>query len=84
MPNQQKNGLNLSREEILAPFRDSKWGESFPPILDVQQVSTLLRLPIQTVYQMSSRGEFAACAIKVGKHLRFYRDRLLQTIFNHR
>jgi hypothetical protein len=82
MPNQQKSGLNLSREELLAPFRDTKWGEEFPPIMDVQQVSALLRLPVQTIYQMSSQEHFINCAVKVGKHLRFYRDRLLQSIFN--
>jgi hypothetical protein len=78
----QMKGLNLSREELVAPFRDSKWGEEFPPVLDVQLVSRLLRLPVQTIYQMSSQGQFANCALKRGKRLLFYRDRLLQTIFN--
>jgi hypothetical protein len=78
----QSKGLNLSSEEIAAPFRDSKWGEEFPPVLEIPQVSSLLHIPIQTLYQMSSQGQFVNCAVKQGKRLVFHRDRLLQTIFN--
>jgi hypothetical protein len=80
--NQLKNGLNLSRDEILAPFTDTKWGDQYPPILNIMQASQLTGIKVSTLHQMSSQGKLIACAKKVGKHLRFFRDRLLSTIFN--
>lgn len=77
----QSNGLNLSLEEIHAAFQGSAWEELYPPILKIKQASALLQLPVQTLYQMSSQGQFKNCARKVGKHLLFFRDRLIQSIF---
>lgn len=76
------NGLNLSDKEISASFVDQNWAEKFPPILDVDQAAELVRVPKATIYSWSSRGLLKGCGRKVGKHLRFYRNRLIQRIFN--
>lgn len=82
MPTQNKDGLNLSRAEIREAFQDPHWATKFPPIMGIQQAAELLQLPVQTLYQMNSQGAFATSVQKVGKHLRFYRDRLVHAIFN--
>lgn len=81
-PKQHKNGINLDLEEVRASFQDPHWAQLYPPILSTQQAASLLQFPINTIYQMSSQGQFDNCARKVGKHLKFFRDRLVQTIFN--
>jgi excisionase family DNA binding protein len=74
--------LNLTCKEISALFAQAQWAERFPPFLTVDQVAVLLSVPKATVYDWSSRGLLDGCCAKVGKHLRFVRDRLIQRIFN--
>jgi excisionase family DNA binding protein len=74
--------LKLTDAEIQRAFADSRWADSFPPILTVDQVAELLSVPRATVYDWSSRGLLSACSRRVGKHLRFFRNRLLQQVFN--
>ena len=80
MAERKQNGLDLSAAEIRASMEDLQ--TLYPPILNVKQAAELTQLPVQTLYQMSSQGRFSTCARKVGKHLRFFRDRLIQAIFN--
>lgn len=56
--------------------------ERFPPVLTIQQAAELLQVPVQTLYQWRSRELLGTCCRKVGKHLRFYRDRLIKKAFN--
>jgi excisionase family DNA binding protein len=74
--------LRLSAEEIHRVFSDPKWAEAYPPILTVDQAASLLGVPKATIYDWSSRGRFSGCARRLGKHLRFFRDRLLLQVFN--
>jgi excisionase family DNA binding protein len=74
--------LKLTAQEIQRAFADTKWAEIFPPILTVEQAAKLLVVPKATVYDWSSRGLLSGCARRVGKHLRFVRDRLITKIFN--
>jgi excisionase family DNA binding protein len=74
--------LHLSAKEIAASFSDPVWAERFPPVLTVQQVADLLQVPIATIYDWRSRGLLGSCCRKIGKHLRFYRDRLVYLVFN--
>ncbi len=74
--------LKLTDKEITALFVPSQWAERFPPILTVDQVAELLSVPKATVYDWSSRGLLEGCCAKVGKHLRFVRERLIQKVFN--
>ena len=77
-----KDGLKLSDKEIGASFSDPLWAGNFPPILSVDQVAELLQVPKATVYDWRSRGLLKGCCRKVGRHLRFYRDRLIKLVFN--
>jgi excisionase family DNA binding protein len=74
--------LGLTKAEISAPFATGVWAEKFPPVLTVEQAAELVQVPEATLYDWSSRGQLHGCATRAGKHLRFFRDRLLQKIFN--
>lgn len=75
-------GISLKTEEIVAAFDTGEWSERFPPVLNIQQAAELLQLSKATLYDWSSRGRLKHCSRKVGKHLRFWRDRLLHVVFN--
>jgi len=49
----------------------------FPPILTPQEAANLLRIKISTLYRHVSEGRYGS-AVKRGKPLRFWRDRLIQ------
>ncbi|HEV3343513.1 MAG TPA: helix-turn-helix domain-containing protein [Pirellulales bacterium] len=74
--------LNLTDKEILQSFADPAWSAKFPPVMSVEQAAELLQVPVATIYDWRSRGLLDGCCCKVGKHLRFLRDRLLKQIFN--
>jgi hypothetical protein len=74
--------LRLTDREIHAAFTADPWAERFPPVLSLAQAADLLQVPMATIYAWSSRGYFKGCARHVGKHVRIFRDRLLQKIFN--
>jgi excisionase family DNA binding protein len=76
------DGLNLTAAELARCFSDPVWSARFPPILGVDQVAQLLQVSKATVYDWSSRGLLKGCCSRVGKHLRFFRDRLLLRVFN--
>ena len=48
-----------------------------PPILTPDEAATLLRIKKSTLYRLTSEGRFGS-AVKRGKPLRFWRDRLIQ------
>ncbi len=50
---------------------------SLPPILTPEEAAGLLRLKVSTLYRHASEGRYGS-AIKRGKPLRFWRDRLVQ------
>jgi excisionase family DNA binding protein len=50
---------------------------SLPPILTPQEAADLLRLKLSTLYRHACEGRYAG-AVKRGKPLRFWRDRLIQ------
>lgn len=76
------SGLKLTAEEIAASFSSLGWAERYPPVMTVEQVAGLLQVPKHTVYDWSSRGLLKGCSRRVGKHLRFYRDKLISQVFN--
>ncbi len=63
----------LTVHEISAAMDNGDW----PPILKPQEAARLLRLELSTLYRHVSEGRYAA-AVKRGKPLRFWRDRLIQ------
>jgi excisionase family DNA binding protein len=74
--------LKLTDREVAAAFADPVYAEQFPPVLTLEQAAKLLQVPAGTIYQWRSRGVLGSCCRKVGKHLRFYRDRLIKKVFN--
>ncbi len=71
----------ISRE-IAAAFTSDPWATKFPPILTVDQAVELLQVPKGTIYDWSSRGLLTQSAFRAGKHLRFWRDRLILQLAN--
>ena len=61
----------LTQQEIGSAMKDS------PPILTPQQAANLLQLQLSTLYRHVSEGKYRR-AVKRGKPLRFWRDRLVQ------
>ena len=79
----RKDGdLKLTKPEIASAFDDPHWAGEFPPVLSVDQAARLLQVPKATVYDWSSRGLLRGCGRRLGKHLRFFRDRLIVRAFN--
>jgi excisionase family DNA binding protein len=78
----KEDGLRLTAKDVADAFADPLWAAKYPPVLTIDQAAELLQLPKQTLYDWSSRGLLRGCCRKVGKHLRFFRDRLLYLIFN--
>lgn len=63
--------------EVAGWFADPDLARRFPPLLTVAQAADLLQVPAQTIYDWSSRGLLAGSRVRVGRHLRLVRDRLL-------
>ena len=79
----RKDGdLKLTKAEIASAFADPNWAGQYPPVLSVEQAARLLQVPKATIYDWSSRGLLGGCARRVGKYLRFSRDRLMNRVFN--
>ena len=76
------DNLDLTTKDLANAFSDPHWGEKFPPILTIDQAAQLLQIPKLTIYDWKSRGLLKGSCRKVGKHLRFFRDRLLLLVFN--
>ena len=76
--------LKLTSDEIAAAFEQSAWATTYPPILSLQQAAELAQVPLATVYQWRSQGKLESCSRKVGKHVRIFRDRFIQYLFNGR
>jgi excisionase family DNA binding protein len=74
--------LKLSDTDVSRAFDDPHWAKKFPPVLTVEEAAELVRVPEATIYNWSSRGLLRSCSRKVGKYLRFERNRLLKLIFN--
>jgi excisionase family DNA binding protein len=76
------SNLKLSDREVSAIFADASTAEKYPPVMNIEQVAEFLQVPVNTIYQWRSQGRLSTCCRRVGKHLRFYRDRLVKKAFN--
>ena len=77
------DSLKLTAQDVAGAFSNPTWAEKYPVVLTVDQVAALLQVPKLTVYDWRSRGLLNGCCRKIGKHLRFFRDKLLLLVFNH-
>jgi excisionase family DNA binding protein len=76
------NSLKLTAQEVAALFTDPVCCSRFPPLLTIDQAAELLQIPVATLYDWRSRGLLGNCSRRLGKHVRFYRDRLIHLVFN--
>jgi hypothetical protein len=72
----------LSSDEIAKAFAEPTTAKQFPPVLNVSLAAELLRVSPKTVYAWHGAGRLSAAAVKRGKHLMFWRDRLIDVMFN--
>ena len=72
--------MELTENEIRNIFETGDWANR--PILTLNEVAELLRVPKGTLYDWRSRGLLDRCSRKAGKQVLFVRDRLIQVIFN--
>lgn len=63
----------LTQQEISASLDSS----GYPPILVPDEAARILRIKRSTLYRHVSEGRYSS-AVKRGKPLRFWRDRLVQ------
>jgi hypothetical protein len=76
-------GPKLTSGEIRSAFDSAELRTQFPPILNVADSVRLLRLPSRkTLYAWIAKGRLDGAFRKRGKHLLFWRDRLINIIFN--
>lgn len=78
----EHQSLKLTAKEITAAFADPQWAKQFPPVMTLDQAADLLQIPKDTLYSWRSRGLLDTCSSKLGKRVRFIRDRLLRVAFN--
>ena len=71
----------LSKAEIQQAFADGS-GAQFPPILNVIQLAALLQKTDKVVYDWIAKGRFDGAFRKRGKHILFWRDRVIDKLFN--
>ena len=74
--------MNLKQREVIQAFANAPCSERFPPLLTIDQAAELLHVPVATIYAWRSQGGMHRSCRKVGKHLRFFRGRLVLTVFN--
>ena len=67
----------MDRKLKVSEIQASLGGLDLPPILTPEEAAALLRLKVSTLYRHVSEGRYHA-AVKRGKPLRFWRDRLIQ------
>lgn len=80
MSNQPRKTL-LTKAEVQAAFC-GEWTLRFPPILGTDLVAEMLGLSKSTIYDWLQKGRFEGAFRKRGKHMLFWRDKVIEIIFN--
>lgn len=80
MPTGKRKTL-LSSAEISRSFADDA-GQRFGPILTTEDVAVLLQVPAKTVYAWIAAGRLDGTFRKRGKRNLFWRDKVIDKIFN--
>ena len=76
------DSLQLTDKEIAQMFSVGIYADRFPPIMTLDEAADLLQVPKGTLRDWRSRGLLSGCSRKLGKHVRFFRDRLIKKVFN--
>lgn len=74
--------INLRAAEIAAAFDTEDLRRRFPPIITLQQLAELLQRSRKTIYLWIDKGRLDGTFRKRGKGHLFWRDRVLDRIFN--
>lgn len=74
---------NLTPQEVVAPFQ-GPWGDRFPPILHRPQVAELFGVTVKCIDNWKALGRLNGSFRKRGKHIFFWRDRLIHLIYNEK
>lgn len=77
-----KKNLKITQQEVTQAFSTGDWAAKYPPLLTIDQAAELLDVPKATLYQWRSEGRLTGTVQRVGKHLRFFRDRLILKVMN--
>ena len=72
-----KDCATMNRKLTSREIGDALNTTDLPPILIPEEAAQLLRLKVSTLYRHVSEGRYGG-AVKRGKPLRFWRDRLIQ------
>jgi len=72
---------NLSKAEIARAFV-GETGETFLPIMGLEDVARLLGRSPSTLREWITKGYFKGCFRKRGKRFSFWRDRVVDMFFN--
>lgn len=67
----------MNRKLTMPEITGTMDGTGWPVILTPSEAAKLLRIQVSTLYRHVSEGRYAG-AVKRGKPLRFWRDRLIQ------
>jgi excisionase family DNA binding protein len=71
----------IAKEEIRQAFV-GPGADTAPPILSPAQLAALLNLSVKTIYEWIAKGRLDGAFRKRGKHVRIWRDRVLDLFFN--
>ena len=71
----------LQKEEIERAFAEGS-GTQVPVILSPMQLAGLYGVSVKTIYQWIAMGRLEGTFRKRGKHIRFWRDRVIDCLFN--
>jgi hypothetical protein len=74
--------LGLTDREIAQLFSDTALAAKYPPILTIAEAAELARVPVGTIRDWRSRGLLDDCSRRIGRQVRFIRDRLIKQLFN--
>lgn len=69
---------SVTRNDDKHLFPQESSAAPFSPILSVDQAVTLIQTPPATIYRWHSQNTLTGCGFRIGKHLRFLRDRLVR------
>jgi hypothetical protein len=75
-------GIALSREEIARSFNNEDLWDRYPPVMTTKEVAAMLGKSPTTIYFWIAERRLDGCFKKRGKGHMFWRDRVIDRMFN--
>jgi hypothetical protein len=82
MTSRNDESLGLTAQEVASAFTDPVWAHKFPPVMTIDEAAEMLQVPKSSIYGWRSQGLLGKCGRRVGKYVRFWRDRLILKLMN--